>query len=446
MFKYFFLLLFALSNLYAQSSNLQNMLGLLDNDRRVQKESARKLFETGDTAYAAAFIDALYFKRLPSSAVDRLEKLTGQSFGKNWPRWMEWYGRQNFKEAPGYKQYKRIIFSQIDPAFSAFLNPGFPDKIRWDEIVWGGVKKDGIPPLENPKTVPVDSAGYLYDDDPVFGLSLNGAYRAYPLRIFNWHELINTHLGRKNITIIYCTLCGVAIAYDGSWMGRQLTFGTSGLLYRSNKLMYDRQTNSLWSSITGLPVTGILSGENKPLTRYAMVKTTWKEWREKHPETRVLSRKTGFTRRYSRFGPHNRYLKSSRTMFPVAWRDARLKAKDWVYGLLVDGFARAWPLSVFEKHPVVNDCYRQKKLVLIATGPLKSIRVYESNGVEFTQFSGDSLLDILGRKWVLHEDALILPGSKKRLLRYPGQRVFWFAWYAFFPQTSLYGHNNKTKF
>jgi len=133
-------------------------------------------------------------------------------------------------------------------------------------------------------------------------------------------------------------------------------------------------------------------------------------------------------------------------MFPVAWRDARLRAKDWVYGLHVDGYARAWPLSVFENRYILNETFHHKKLTLIATGPLKSIRVYETTGVEFSRFTGDSLLDTRGRKWAIDEDALILQGSAIRLERYPGQRVFWFAWYAFFPKTSLYRDKNKTKF
>ena len=435
---YPFLFLSLLNMLPAQSSGLKNMLGLLDSDRDVQQESAKQLYLSGDTAYAAAFIDALYFKRLPSSAIDQLENLTGQMFGKNWPRWMEWYGQQNFDEAPGYKQFKRIMFSKIDPAFSAFLNPGFNSRIRWDEIAWGGVKKDGIPPLENPRLVSADSANYLYDSDPVFGLEIEGVYRAYPVRIFNWHELINTHIAGHNVTIIYCTLCGVAIAYDGLWQGRNLTFGTSGLLYRSNKLMYDRETSSLWTSLEGRAVTGILAADSTHLVRYPLVKTTWLEWKSAHPQTRVLSRNTGFSRRYSRFGPHKRYLKSERTMFPVAWRDARLKAKDWVYGLHVDGFARAYPLRFFDRQHIINDRFHQRQFVLISTGELSSIRVYETNGITFDSAGNDTLTDNSGKKWMMREDGLYSKQGGERLPRYPGQRVFWFAWYAFFPGTSLY--------
>ncbi len=433
-----FLFLSLLNMLPAQSTALQNMLGLLDSDREVQQESAKQLYLSGDTAYAAAFIDALYFKRLPSSAIDQLENLTGQMFGKNWPRWMEWYGQQNFDEAADYKLFKRIMFSKIDPAFSAFLNPGFNSRIRWDEIVWGGVKKDGIPPLETPLLVSADSAGYLYDTDPVFGLEIDGVYRAYPVRIFNWHELINTHIAGHNVTIIYCTLCGVAIAYDGLWQGRNLSFGTSGLLYRSNKLMYDRQTNSLWTSLEGRAVTGILAADSTHLVQYPLVKTTWLKWKSAHPQTRVLSRNTGFTRQYSRFGPHKRYLKSERTMFPVAWRDARLKAKDWVYGLHVDGFARAYPLKIFDNQHIINDRFHQRQFVLIPTGELSSMRVYETNGIIFDSVSSDTLTDHTGEKWKMREDGLYRQQDGERLLRYPGQRVFWFAWYAFFPGTSLY--------
>ena len=129
-----------------------------------------------------------------------------------------------------------------------------------EEIAWGGVLVDGIPALDNPRMTTASAASYLNPDDPVFGVEINGDARAYPLRIANWHEMVNDVVGGVPVSLAYCTLCGSGILFDGRVAGRAepFTFGSSGLLYRSNKLMYDRQTDSLWEQLAGHPVTGSL--------------------------------------------------------------------------------------------------------------------------------------------------------------------------------------------
>ena len=110
------------------------MLGLLNTDKNIQSASAKALADSGDINTAAALIDAIYFKDVPDDLVEELERLTGKNFGKRWPAWMEWYGKQDIKNTLEYQNFKRVLFSKIDPYFSGFLNPGFPTKIRWDEI------------------------------------------------------------------------------------------------------------------------------------------------------------------------------------------------------------------------------------------------------------------------------------------------------------------------
>src|SRR5262249_16913321 len=155
---------------------------------------------------------------------------------------------------------------------------------------------DGIPALDNPRMIAADAAAYLNSDDPVFGIEINGDARAYPLRIANWHEMVNDIVGGVPVSLAYCTLCGAGILFDGRVEGpdQPFTFGSSGLLYRSNKLMYDRQTRSLWSQFSGRPVVGPLTGSGVELHLLPVMLTSWAQWRLLHPETRVLSLDTGF--------------------------------------------------------------------------------------------------------------------------------------------------------
>src|SRR5206468_9837405 len=118
---------------------------------------------------------------------------------------------------------------------------------------------EGIPALERPPAVPAPAAAYLEDGERVFGASVGGARRAYPLRILGWHEMANDVLGGEPVTLSYCTLCGSALLVSGRTAAGDLTFGTSGLLYRSNKLMLDRKTGTLWGNLTGEAVLGPLA-------------------------------------------------------------------------------------------------------------------------------------------------------------------------------------------
>ena len=158
-------------------------------------------------------------------------------------------------------------------------------EIRLDEIDWGGVVVNGIPPLEYPQTLPAAAADYLDDDHVVFGIAVNGAARAYPKRILAWHEMALDRLGGLELTIVYCTLCGTVIPYESVVDGQHIRIGTSGFLYRSNKLMFDHDTRSLWNTFEGVPVVGPLVGSGLRLRHRAVVTTTWGEWAA-HPTPR----------------------------------------------------------------------------------------------------------------------------------------------------------------
>src|SRR5687767_1581272 len=230
---------------------------LFSADAAVRAEARDALIETNDPSTAAALVDAVFFNtagRAETIAV--LEHLLGEKHGASFKKWVEVIGRrEDLNPAPGYIRFKAQLFSKIDPAFAAFLREDAPRIIRTEEIVWGGVKKDGIPALDNPKFTVGSLATWMTPNEQVFGVVVAGDARAYPERILAWHEMANDRISGRAVSLSYCTLCGAAILYDTQASdGKTYTFGSSGLLYRSNKLMYDRQTGTLWSQLTGEPV------------------------------------------------------------------------------------------------------------------------------------------------------------------------------------------------
>ncbi len=315
--------------------------------------------------------------------------------------------------------------------------------IRLDEIDWGGVGVNGIPPLVAPKVVGAAAAGWLNDSHLVFGIVVNGEARAYPKRILAWHEMARDRVGGIDLTIVYCTLCGTVIPYESTVGGVTRTFGTSGLLYRSNKLMFDEETMSLWSTLDGAPVVGPLAGSTLRLVARPVVTTTWGEWRRANPRTTVLSIDTGHQRDYSEGAAYRDYFATDRLMFRVPVLDKRLKNKDEVLGLLLPAegggrLAVAFAATFLQRQPVHHATFGAVSIVVL-TSPKGANRVYDSGTYRFVTWTGPaSVRDAAGRQWDVHEDALVLSGpSSIRLPRRTAFRAFWFGWHAQFPDTEL---------
>jgi hypothetical protein len=205
----------------------------------------------------------------------------------------------------------------------------------------GGPPRDGIPAIDQPRFVDAARSG-LADADRILGLERTGVARAYPVRILNWHEIVNDRLGDEPVAVTYCPLCGTGIAFDARVGGQAASFGVSGLLYNSDVLLYDRRTESLWSQILGRAIAGPMKGTVLPSV--PITHTSWAAWRVRHPRTEVLSTQTGFQRDYGR-DPYDGYDKVPRLMFDVQHRDARLPLKAWVMGLVINGQARAYPFD-----------------------------------------------------------------------------------------------------
>lgn len=398
-----------------------------------------QLVERGDTDVVPALIQSLRFlQQDPWTVMAALESLTGENFGKDWNKWMLWQeAHPEIAPFEGFDTYKEWVFTKIDPNFSLFINSGVAHTIRLEEIAWGGVVKDGIPALVNPELVAPDhdDANYLKDDELVFGIAINGDVRAYPLRVLDWHEMFNDVVGGVPVALAYCTLCGSGILFETTVEGRDapFEFGSSGFLYRSNKLMFDRETNSLWNQFTGEPVVGELVGSDIELKVRPVAITTWEKWRTRNPETRVLSLNTGHQRDYRPGKPYAAYFNSPDLMFPALVNDTRLAAKDYVFALRMEDVEKAWSVELFEDKPVLNDTIGDRKIVLIGDPESRTVRAYNSDGIEFaahadapeTLVSGDDT-------WKITEDALIGPDDRQ-LTRLPGHIAYWFAWQNYRP-------------
>ena len=447
------------------SEAVELMNTLLQDSPTAAATAVERILAADDQRFNAVFIELLRGSQLGlvrnlsfEFYVRALEQLSGQPLGPDWPAWIEWYGQTDLEPPPGFTGWKGRLLARIDPGFGQFLRDSHPSDIRVEEIQWGGVRVDGIPALDNPAMLAADDADYLAPEDVVFGLAINGEARAYPLRILDWHEMANDVVGGVPVSLAYCTLCGAAIAYDGRASDDvTYTFGSSGFLFRSNKLMYDRQTRTLWNQLTGRPVLGELVDTGVTLDVLPVVLTTWEEWRSQHPDTLVLDIETGFPRNYTPGAAYGNYFASDETMFPVAQRSDVLDAKAQVYVIRLEGVPKAYPIDVLAAEQVVNDTLGDANVVLIAPGePLLvngdnqyvgevvyqaggEVRAYD-RGQETFRFSGDgrTVIDSAGSVWQVTEEALIGPDGRAAP-RLGGHLAYWFGWYAFFPNTLVYG-------
>lgn len=272
------------------------------------------------------------------------------------------------------------------------------------EIMDGGPPKDGIPSIDNPKFVKVYETK-LDDEDRILGVFENGIAKAYPIEILNYHEIVNDYFGNKPVVITFCPLCGSGIAFNAEIKGKPTSFGVSGLLYNSDVLLYDRETESVWSQLLFKAVSGPLV--NTELEILATANTTWGSWLKKHPESLVLSEETGFNRDYSR-NPYPDYSKSSKLYFPASGNDDRFHPKEMVIGLEILGKFKAYPFSELKKlkSSVLNDTFQDKKMIIKYDPKSDSAEIMDKEG------------NII-----------------------PAVTNFWFAWVAFHPKAEVYFNN-----
>lgn len=311
---------------------------------------------------------------------------------------------------PDYLAAKRAIFTSLVPGWDKIFVDG---NIDWRLVSWGGVLIDDrkydttdeacncIPAADNPDVTSAAEATWLKDDDVVFGIEVNGEYRAYPRRIMEVREMVNDTLGGRHLGIPYCTLCGAAQAYFTDRLPAGIErpiLRTSGLLIRSNKVMYDINTHSIFDTFKGDAVTGPLAKKNLTLKQASVVTTDWGTWKRDHPETTVLAEALALGRDFD--FRNNR--DANGPIFPVGDVDPRLPVHEDIIGVVT---ASGKPVAF----------QRSKALVALRDGQdiaYENIRLeLAAGGIKAVATDGSDI------------------GS---------HQAFWFAWSQFYPDTELW--------
>ena len=315
----------------------------------------------------------------------------------------------------GYREMKGTIYPRIDQRWQVFFDQDHG--VDWRLVTWGGVLADDrplgdngpcncIPALDDPVTTDASEGGWYDDDRIVFGLVVNGQALALPKNQMEIHEMVNITFGGRDIGIPYCTLCGSAQAYytDNVSGFERVVLRTSGLLSRSNKMMYDLTTNSIIDTFTGEALTGPLGEDDVVLEQLTVVASRWGDWKTAHPGTRILARDGGIGRTYPEDPLGGR--DDAGPIFPVGDIDPRLPVQENVVGVITpDGTPVAFPVAALEMVLDPGDELEYEELTVRVTD---GIRVYDSAGIEL----------------VTHQ-------------------AFWFAWSQFHPDTVVWSQNGS---
>ena len=332
--------------------------------------------------------------------------------------------------------------------------------VDYGEILSGGVPRDGIPPIRNPRFISIAEADALYaDSSPVMEVSLNGDARAYPLEILIWHEIVIDVVGGVPVAVTFCPLCNTAITFDRTIAGTVYDFGVSGLLRNSDLIMYDSQTESLWQQIGGVAIVGDMVGAR--LTVLPSTIVAWGDFKAQYPEGIVLSRETGYARRYGA-NPYAGYDRIGNTPFLFRGEiDERLGAMERVVTLDLPGDAVAYPFTLLAERRVVADVRDGRPIVVFWTPGVTSAldgadiarsrdvgatgvfeRTVDGRPLDFRPNPDDpaTFLDEQTESvWNIFGAALSGPLAGTQLTPVVHANHFWFAWAAFQPDTVVFG-------
>jgi len=332
-------------------------------------------------------------------------------------------------------------------------------EVPLDEFLSGGPGKDGIPAIDQPQFQPLAEVDWLEDQEPVIAFGIEDRWRAYPIQILIWHEIVNDVVADTPVAVTFCPLCHTAIVFDRTVGGTVLDFGVSGNLRHSDLVMYDRQTESWWQQATGRGIVGHYTGTALEFLSSQLI--SWAEFREIHPDGTVLSRDTGHTRSYGS-NPYAGYDRVDTNPFLLDdWTliDGRLSPKVRIVGVVVDDESVAYPMPDLAEVSVVNDAVAGEPIVLLwSPGTVSGLgaetvaggevvgtvvvhaRTMEDGTVlEFEPAGEGRMRDTAtSSTWDVSGTAVDGPMSGQRLDPVPNDQPFWFAWAIFRPDTTIW--------
>jgi Protein of unknown function (DUF3179) len=389
----------------------------------IPRREVRKIGGSEDARAAWILSDLLRFEprsELVNVLVASFEQLTGTTLTSRerspeaaWKAVTDRLIAWELPAPPGYVDYKARLFKLVEPRWAPFFADRKAD-IDWRFVSWGGVLIDDrplgdrepcargcIPALDDPAVTDAKGGSWYPDDAIVFGVVVNGEARAYPRNIMEVHELVNDTLGGRRIGLPYCTLCASAQAYFTDTVGtRNLVLRTSGLLSRSNKVMYELSTKSVFDTFKGRAVSGPLREAGVSLEQITVVTSTWGAWKDGHPRTTIVARDGGIGRSYPLDPLQGR--DEGGPIFPVGDVDPRLPVQEQVVGVIArDGTPVAFPAAA-------------------ARGALRAGKPVELKGIRL-ELDGDGLRAVFGN------------GAEA-----VSHQAFWFAWSQFHPRSALW--------
>jgi hypothetical protein len=381
---------------------------------RDQRLALSTITESGDPRVVWLIADLMRFAS--GQLTISLNETASTLFGKELPNRNEWGNVTDHLIAwdipapPNYLEAKRAIFTSIVPGWEQIFVEG---DIDWRLVSWGGVLIDNrpflttddpcncIPAADNPAISSAEEAEWLDDDAIVFGVEVNGEYRAYPRRIMEVREMVNDTLGGRDLGIPYCTLCGAAQAYFTDQLPagvKRPVLRTSGLLIRSNKVMYDIETYSVFDTFLGTAVTGPLRDKGIKLEQASVITTDWGTWKAEHPETTVLIEELALGRDFNFRNGRD----ADGPIFPVGDVDPRLSVHEDIIGVVT---ASGKPVA-FQRSTAIAALSGGKDVAF------ENVRLeLDAGGVRAVDADGADL------------------GS---------HQAFWFAWSQFHPETALW--------
>ncbi len=330
--------------------------------------------------------------------------------------------------------------------------------IDLDEIISGGPPKDGIPAIDQPRFDSVEQAArWVNGREPVISLFIEGKTRAYPLQILMFHEIVNDQLNGIPVAVTFCPLCNAAIVFDRRIDDSILDFGTTGLLRKSDLMMYDRQSESWWQQFSGKAVVGDMLGH--VLKRLAVEIVAFEDFAAAYPEAEVLNRDTGHRRPYGR-NPYSGYDDVDKPPFLFVGKiDERLPPMERVISVSVGSKQRIYPFRLLSDRPVINDRIGESDIVIFSKPGMLSVldnvqisesrtiaaatawqRQIDDDTLKFEYRSGSIIDSKTGSKWNLFGQAVSGPLNGSKLQPVDSGVHFAFAWLAFNPDSEIYHH------
>ncbi len=317
-----------------------------------------------------------------------------------------------------------------------------------NEILDGGPGPDGIPPIGSPKFNKNIGLNHLLSADLVVGVKVGNETRAYPHNILNWHEIVNDQFlinsAATIATLSYCPLTGSAVLWKSFMESSNKTFGTSGLLFNSNLILYDRESMTLWSQMMEQAVVG--EQVTRIPDRMQVVETSWATWYAMYPETSVLSENTGFSRNYKVY-PYGSYRESENLLFPVNnSSDNRLHRKERVLGINVGRKSKVYPINKFTSLiETINETVEGMQVVVVGSSALNFAVIYNRELEDCTVLDFEPVQNKLpivmrdneGNEWDVFGTAVSGARTGQQLQKTNSYVAYWFAWTAFFPGVNI---------